>query len=58
MTLDASVLTKVLALLGPLHTQAKSYGHEIVRAQKKVFKGRPKTPPKSFKCGHGSSSIA
>jgi hypothetical protein len=33
--------------LGPLHTRAKSRDHEIVRAQKKVFKGRPNTPPKS-----------
>ena len=33
--------------LGPLHTQAKSCDHEIVRALKKVFEGRPKTPPKS-----------
>ena len=31
----------------PLHTQAKSRDHEIVRAQKKVSKGRPKIPPKS-----------
>jgi hypothetical protein len=33
--------------LGPLHTRAKSRDHEIVRAQKKVFKGRPNTPPTS-----------
>ena len=33
--------------LGPLHTQAKSRDHEIVRAQKKVFKCHPKTPSKS-----------
>ena len=33
--------------LGPLHTQAKSHDHEIVRAQKKVFKCRSMTPPKS-----------
>jgi hypothetical protein len=33
--------------LGPLHTQAKSRDHEIVRAQKKVSKGRPNTPPTS-----------
>jgi hypothetical protein len=32
---------------GPLHTRAKSRDHEIVRAQKKVSKGRPNTPPKS-----------
>ena len=31
--------------LGPLHTRAKSRDHEIVRAQKKVSKGRPNTPP-------------
>ena len=31
--------------LGPLHTRAKSCDHEIVRAQKKVSKGRPNTPP-------------
>jgi hypothetical protein len=34
--------------LGPLHTRAKSRDHEIVRAQKKVSKGRPNTPPKSY----------
>jgi hypothetical protein len=34
-------------LLGSLHTRAKSRDHEVVRAQKKVSKGRPKTPPKS-----------
>ena len=34
-------------ILGPLHTWAKSRDREIVRAQKKVSKGRPKTPPKS-----------
>jgi len=34
-------------ILGPLHTRAKSRDHEIVRAQKKVSKGRPNTPPKS-----------
>ena len=33
--------------LGPLHTQAKSRDHEIVRVQKKVSKGHPKTPPQS-----------
>ena len=27
--------------------RAKSRDHEIMRAQKKVFKGRPSTPPKS-----------
>ena len=32
-------------VLGPLHTRAKSHDHEIVRAQKGVSKGRPKTPP-------------
>jgi hypothetical protein len=31
---------------GPLHAQAKSRDLEIVRAQKEVSKGRPKTPPK------------
>jgi hypothetical protein len=34
-------------MLGPLHTRAKSRDHDIVRAQKKVSKGRPNTPPKS-----------
>jgi hypothetical protein len=33
--------------LGPLHTRAKSREHENVRAQEKVFKGRPNTPPES-----------
>ena len=37
----------IVKTLGPLHTRAKSRDHEIVRAQKKVSKGRPKTPPKS-----------
>ena len=32
---------------GTLHTHAKSHDHKIVRAQKKVSKGRPNTPPKS-----------
>ena len=32
---------------GPLHTRAKRRDHEIVRAQKKVSKGRLETPPKS-----------
>ena len=32
---------------GPLHTQARSRDQEIVRAQKKVSEGRPKSPPKS-----------
>jgi hypothetical protein len=31
---------------GPLHTRAKSRDRDIVRAQKKVSKGRPKTRPK------------
>ena len=39
--------TKTYLNLGPLHTRAKSHDHEIVRAQKKVSKGRPNTPPKS-----------
>jgi len=30
--------------LGPLHTRAKSRDHEIVRVQKKVFKGHYKPP--------------
>ena len=33
--------------LGPLHTQAKSRDHEIMRAQKKASKGHPNIPPKS-----------
>ena len=33
--------------LGSLYTRAKSRDHEIVRAQKKLSKGCPKTPPKS-----------
>ena len=28
--------------LGPLHTRANNRDHEIVRARKKVSKGRPK----------------
>jgi len=33
--------------LGPLHARAKSRDHEVVGVQKKVSKGRTKTPPKS-----------
>ena len=33
---------------GPLHTRAISRDHETVRAQKKVSKGRPNTPPTSW----------
>jgi hypothetical protein len=32
---------------GPLHTRTKSCDHGIVRAQKKVSKCHPKTPPES-----------
>ena len=32
--------------MGHFHTWAKSCDHEIVRAQKKVSKGYPNTPPK------------
>jgi hypothetical protein len=39
---------KIITILGPLHTRAKSRDLEIVRAQKKVSKGRPNTPPKSW----------
>ena len=39
--------TKERGALGPFHTRAKSRDHEIVRAQKKVFKCRPNSPPKS-----------
>ena len=41
-----STLTQYTSL-GPLHTQAKSRDHVIVRAQKKVSKGHPNTPSKS-----------
>ena len=40
-------LLMVVDTLGPLHTRAKSRDHAIVRAQKKVSKGHPNTPPKS-----------
>ena len=33
--------------LGPLNRRAKSRDYEIVRAQEKVSKGCPKTPPMS-----------
>jgi hypothetical protein len=33
--------------VGPLHTRAKRRDHGIVRAQKKVSQGRPKTPSRS-----------
>jgi hypothetical protein len=41
--------TKVLGLYikGHFTHKTESRNHEIVRAQKKVFKGRPNTPPKS-----------
>ena len=39
-------------LLGPLHTQAKSRDHKIVGVQEKVFKSRPKIPPKLCRCRH------
>ena len=39
--------TKASPSQGPLHTRANSCDHEIVRAQKKVSKGRPNTPPNS-----------
>ena len=44
---EAPPLRRSSRPLGPLHTWAKSRDHEIVRAQKRVFKGRPKTSPKS-----------
>ena len=51
MALDSCVKWPLVGVLkediGPLHTQAKSRDHEIVRAQMKVCKGHPKTPPKS-----------
>jgi hypothetical protein len=40
------VVPREATQLGPLHTWAKSHDREIVRAQKKVSKGRPNTPPK------------
>ena len=39
MFTGTSNYTKHDTYLGPLHTQAKSRDHEIVRAQKKVSKG-------------------
>jgi hypothetical protein len=44
-----NVKVKRTCYSGPLHTRAKSRDHEIVRAQKKVSKGRPakSLPPKS-----------
>jgi hypothetical protein len=36
-----------MSLNNILHTRAKSRDHEIVRAERKVSKGHPKTPPKS-----------
>ena len=33
------------SIWGSLHTRAKSHDGDIVRAQKKVSIGRPKTPP-------------
>jgi hypothetical protein len=39
--------TQVPFRKGPLHTRANNRDHELVRAQKKVSEGCPKTPPKS-----------
>jgi hypothetical protein len=38
----------VSGYLRPLHTWAKIHDHEVMRAQKKVNKGCPKTPPKPW----------
>ena len=46
MGIGSGFLLEIYAL-GPLHTQAKSPDHEFVRAQKKVSKGHPNTPPNS-----------
>ena len=40
-------LVRLEGTLGPRHTRAKSHDYEIMRAQKKVPKGCPKTPPKT-----------
>jgi hypothetical protein len=37
----------LLPYLAEAYTRAKSCDHAIVRAQKKVSKGRPNTPPNS-----------
>ena len=44
--------------LGPLHTRAKGRDHEVLRAQKKVSKGRPKTAPKSCSVVKDPQSVA
>ena len=36
---EPKIMSRVCGELGPLHTPSKSHDHEIVRAQKKVFKG-------------------
>ena len=38
---------QLICYSGPCHTKAMTRDHEIVRAQKKVSKGHPKTLPKS-----------
>jgi hypothetical protein len=40
---NKSTIVDVTQILGPLHTQAKSLDHEIVRAPQKVSKGHLKT---------------
>jgi hypothetical protein len=40
--------TSHVALRATSHTSPKSRDHEIARAQKKVCKGRPNIPPKSY----------
>ena len=47
VNLDGVSLFDQRETIGPLHTPGKSRDHEIVGAQKKVSKGRPKTPPTS-----------
>ena len=57
-SLSCSLLEQVPACnSGPFHTRAKSRDHEIVRAQKKVSKVRPNTPPKLCLVVTGPSSV-
>ena len=57
-------LQVTVSCLGPLHKRVKSRDHEIVRAQKKIYKGHPKTLSKScrwsqtLKCSVKSHVIA
>jgi hypothetical protein len=51
---NIAILCVMNSILSCLILIVKSRRHEIVRAQKKVCKGRPKALPKIMSCSHGS----